>query len=88
MEKRESLKTLLLTLWKRESEEPTRSEEVALSNAVNLYLSKLRTDRSIVPSFDTFYEFVETDYRRFWSRSACGRRIRPRKLPERAGTLL
>ena len=64
VEKRESLKTLLLTLWKRESEEPTRSEEVALSNAVNLYLSKLRTDRSIVPSFDTFYEFVETDYRR------------------------
>ena len=64
VEKRESLKTLLLTLWKRESEEPMRSEEVALSNAVNLYLSKLRTDRSIVPSFDTFYEFVETDYRR------------------------
>ena len=64
VEKRESLKTLLLTLWKRESEEPTRSEEVALSNAVNLYLSKLRADRSIVPSFDTFYEFVTTDYRR------------------------
>ena len=64
VEKRESLKTLLLTLWKRESEEPTRSEEVALSNAVNLYLSKLRADRSIVPSFDTFYKFVETDYRR------------------------
>ena len=64
VEKRESLKTLLLTLWKRESEEPTRSEEVALSNAVNLYLSKLRADRSVVPSFDTFYEFVMTDYRR------------------------
>ena len=64
VEKRESLKTLLLTLWKRESEDPTRSEEVALSNAVNLYLSKLRADRSIVPSFDTFYEFVETDYHR------------------------
>ena len=64
VEKRESLKTLLLTLWKRESEEPTRSEEVALSNAVNLYLSKLKADCSVVPSFDTFYEFVKTDYRR------------------------
>lgn len=64
VEKRESLKTLLLTLWKRESEEPTRSEEVALSNAVNLYLAKLRTDTSIAPSFNTFYEFVATDYRR------------------------
>ena len=64
VEKRESLKTLLLTLWKRESEEPTRAEEVALSNAVNLYLSKLKADCSVVPSFDTFYEFVTTDYRR------------------------
>ena len=64
VEKRESLKTLLLTLWKRESEEPTRAEEVALSNAVNLYLSKLKADCSVVPSFDTFYEFVSSDYRR------------------------
>ena len=64
IEKRESIKTLLLTLWKRESEEPTRSEEVALSNAVNLYLSKLKTDDSIRPSFNTFYEFLISDYRR------------------------
>ena len=64
IEKRESIKTLLLTLWKRESEEPTRAEEVALSNAVNLYLSKLKTDNSIQPSFNTFYEFLASDYRR------------------------
>ena len=30
---------------------------------MNLYLAKLRTDASLVPSFDTFYEFVATDYR-------------------------
>ena len=64
VEKRESLKALLLTLWKRESEEPTRAEEVALSNAVNLYLSQLKTGTAVTPSFNTFYEFVETDYRR------------------------
>lgn len=64
VEKRESLKVLLLTLWKRESEEPTRAEEVALSNAVNLYLSQLKTGTAVTPSFNTFYEFVETDYRR------------------------
>lgn len=64
IEKRESIKTLLLTLWKRETEEPERSEEVALSNAVNLYLSKLKSDKTINPSFNTFYEFVSTDYRR------------------------
>ena len=64
VEKRESLKALLLTLWKRESEDPTRAEEVALSNAVNLYLSQLKTGTAVTPSFNTFYEFVATDYRR------------------------
>lgn len=63
IEKRESIKTLILTLWKRDDEAPTRSEEVALSNAVNLYLSKLKSDPEIAPSFDTFYEFVGSDYR-------------------------
>lgn len=62
IEKRESIKTLILTLWKRENETPTRAEEVALSNAVNLYLEKLKTDKSITPCFNTFYEFISTDY--------------------------
>lgn len=35
IEKRESIKTLLLTLWKKDNEPATRAEEVALSNAVN-----------------------------------------------------
>lgn len=75
VEKRESLKALLLTLWKRESEEPTRAEEVALSNAVNLYLSQLKTGTAVTPSFNTFYEFVATDYRRLLEKSASGKRI-------------
>jgi conjugation system TraG family ATPase len=61
IEKRESIKTLILTLWKRDNEAPTRAEEVALSNAVGLYIEKLKT--GIVPSFDTFYEFVSGGYR-------------------------
>lgn len=64
IEKRESIKTLILSLWKRDDEAPTRAEEVALSNAVNLYLAELKKDAALVPSFDTFYEFVKTDYRR------------------------
>lgn len=63
IEKRESIKTLIVALWKRETEEPTRAEEVALSNAVNLYLAKIKGSSSITPSFNTFYEFVDTDYR-------------------------
>ena len=63
IEKRESIKTLLLTLWKKDNEPATRAEEVALSNAVSLYISRIREDDSIVPSFNTFYEFVRTEYR-------------------------
>ena len=62
IEKRESIKTLLLTLWKKDNEPATRAEEVALSNAVSLYISRIREDDSIVPSFNSFYEFVKTEY--------------------------
>ena len=62
IEKKESVKTLILTLWKRDDEPPTRAEEVALSNAVNLFLEKIRTDSTVVPSFNTFYEFIRDEY--------------------------
>jgi len=64
IEKKESIKTLILTLWKRDDEPPTRAEEVALSNAVNLYLEKIRSDKTVVPSFNTFYEFIGSDYQK------------------------
>ena len=62
IEKRESIKTLIMTLWKRDNEPPTRSEEVALSNAVSLYIERIQIDESMIPSFNTFYEFVKLDY--------------------------
>ena len=64
IEKRESIKTLILTLWKRDNEPPSRAEEVALSNAVSQYIDKLKTDRKLIPSFNTFYEFVRDDYKK------------------------
>lgn len=64
VEKRESIKTLILTLWKREDEAPTRAEEVALSGAVNAYIRKISGDRNVRPDFNGFYEFVSVDYRR------------------------
>lgn len=63
IEKRESIKTLLLTLWKKDTEPATRAEEVALSNAVSLYIERIKSNNSVEPSFNTFYEFVKTDYR-------------------------
>lgn len=62
IEKRESIKTLITTLWKRDDDPITRAEEVALSNAVSQYIEKLKADARLVPSFNTFYEFVQTDY--------------------------
>ena len=47
IEKKESIKTLILTLWKRDDEAPKRSEEVALSNAVSAYIERITGDRSV-----------------------------------------
>jgi len=62
IEKKESIKTLILTLWKRDDEPPTRSEEVALSNGVNLYIDYLKKEPEHLPSFNGFYEFVRDQY--------------------------
>ncbi|MTD67678.1 TraG family conjugative transposon ATPase [Flavobacterium sp. LC2016-13] len=62
IEKRESIKTLILTLWKRDDEPPTRSEEVALSNAVSGYIERIKQDE-VFASFNGFYEYVQGDYR-------------------------
>ena len=63
IEKKESIKTLILTLWKRDDEAPTRAEEVALSNAVSSYIGLITKDCSVTPCFNTFYEYVRNDYR-------------------------
>ncbi|WP_059051728.1 TraG family conjugative transposon ATPase, partial [Myroides odoratimimus] len=62
IEKRESIKTLILTLWKRDDQPPSRAEEVALSNAVSGYIQKLQTS-NLKPSFNSFYEYIKTDYK-------------------------
>ncbi|MBA5793473.1 TraG family conjugative transposon ATPase [Flavobacterium sp. xlx-214] len=62
IEKRESIKTLILTLWKRDDEPPSRSEEVALSNAVSGYIERIKQQHEVA-SFNGFYEYVQNDYR-------------------------
>jgi conjugation system TraG family ATPase len=61
-EKKESIKTLLLALWKRSDENFNRSEYVALSNALQLYYNRLKERPDLFPCFDTFYEFLQSDY--------------------------
>ena len=59
VEKKDSIKTLLLTIWKSEDDK----------------VSKTERDRSIVPSFNTFYEYMRDDYRR----ELAGREIKVEK---------
>ena len=61
-EKKESIKTLLLALWKKDNETFGRSEYVALSNALQLYFEKLGKNPQLFPCFDTFFEFLQTDF--------------------------
>jgi conjugation system TraG family ATPase len=57
-EKKESIKTLLLALWKKDDETFHRSEYVALSIALQTYYKFLETHLKIFPCFNTFYEFL------------------------------
>ncbi|QEM12424.1 TraG family conjugative transposon ATPase [Mucilaginibacter rubeus] len=61
-EKKESLKALLVTLWKQENESFIRSEYVALSNALQGYYDHLKKHRDIFPSFNTFYDYLYGTY--------------------------
>jgi conjugation system TraG family ATPase len=61
-EKKESLKALLVALWKQEDEAYNRSEYVALSNALQGYYRQLAGDKAIFPCFDTFYEYLRNHY--------------------------
>jgi Bacteroides conjugation system ATPase, TraG family len=61
-EKKESLKSLLVALWKQENESFNRSEYVALSNALQGYYQFIEENNTIFPCFNTFYEYLEGNY--------------------------
>lgn len=60
-EKKESIKTLLLALWKTGDETFKRSEYVALSVALTQYY-QYAEQRRIFPCFDSFYEFLQSQF--------------------------
>ncbi|MEJ6979437.1 TraG family conjugative transposon ATPase [Pedobacter sp. P351] len=61
-EKKESLKSLILALWKKEDEVLERPEYVALSTALQGYYEKLNRDTFLFPCFNTFYDYLKTDF--------------------------
>ncbi|MCK9618178.1 MAG: TraG family conjugative transposon ATPase [Lentimicrobiaceae bacterium] len=63
VEKKDSIKTLLLTLWKSEDDKTSKTESGELGSAVNDYIGQIQADKSIMPCFNTFYEFMRDVYR-------------------------
>lgn len=61
-EKRESIKTLLLALWKKDDEPYRRSEYVAISNALTGYFEHLSEYPDIFPCFNSFYDYLLSEY--------------------------
>ncbi len=61
-EKKESIKTLLLALWKKDDEAFKRSEYVALSNAIGGYYNHLEKNTNVFPCFNSFYAFLRDQY--------------------------
>ncbi|MDQ0966853.1 conjugation system TraG family ATPase [Flavobacterium sp. W4I14] len=61
-EKKESIKTLLLALWKKDDEPYRRSEYVAISGALTGYYAFLEQNSDIFPCFNTFYEYLMEHY--------------------------
>ncbi len=57
-EKKESIKTLLVALWKKDDESFIRSEYVALSSALQLYYEREVGFRG----FNSFYEFLRDEF--------------------------
>lgn len=62
IEKKESIKALLLALWKKADEDHYRSEYVAISNAIAAYYMMIADRVEVFPCFDSFYEFMEGEY--------------------------
>ena len=63
VEKKDSIKTLLLTLWKSEDDRVSKTESGELGSALSMFLEKMKKDRDIVPCFNSFFEFMRDEYR-------------------------
>lgn len=64
VEKKDSIKTLLLTLWKSEDQKVSKTESGELGSAVTAYIELITADRSVIPNFNSFYDFMRDSYRK------------------------
>jgi conjugation system TraG family ATPase len=62
VEKKESIKTLLVALWKHNDETFRRSEYVAISNALQSYYAYLNENQEVFACFNSFYDFLQSHF--------------------------
>lgn len=62
VEKKESIKTLLVALWKHNDETFRRSEYVAISNALQSYYAYLDNTPDVFACFNSFYDFLQSHF--------------------------
>lgn len=63
-EKIQNLCTLVQTLWKKSYETFNNNETTQLRTAMALYIKKVTENRSVRPCFNTFYEFINDEFRK------------------------
>ena len=56
-----SINTLLLTLWKKETESFSRTEEVALGDAVEEFIKRVKKGKVSEVSFNGFYDYCNAE---------------------------
>ena len=61
-EKRDSIKALLVALWKKDNETFRQSEYVALSESIKEYYEYLDRHREVFPGFNSFYTFLKEEF--------------------------
>ena len=63
IEKEQSLNTLILTLWKKDSEKLSMAEQVGVSDSISLFIKKIHQNNTVIPGFNSYYEFLQNDYK-------------------------
>ncbi len=65
-EKKEQLVSLILALWKKNTESVSNAELTHLGNAIQQYFGLVKlSSEQCRPCFDTFYDFLSNNYRKY-----------------------
>ncbi|MGE9516609.1 MAG: TraG family conjugative transposon ATPase [Solitalea-like symbiont of Acarus siro] len=75
LHKKETLKALIIALWKKDGETTSKFEDTILGLLINSYGFYLGKNKSIKPSFNNFYEYADTKFRKKLASMDTGRTV-------------